>query len=80
MYSESSGLCLGREELRAVGLSNLTNAIELVGHALNHIHLPDGSRVKILGFALFDYMLELIEDSNEGSLKAFTVQVSNSIG
>jgi hypothetical protein len=65
----------GREELRAEGLESLINAIELVGNALNHIHLPDGSRVKILGFALFDYMLEMLEDSNEGLLRAFTVQV-----
>ncbi|KAF4518484.1 hypothetical protein B566_EDAN006489 [Ephemera danica] len=75
---ETDGVPLRREELRAEGLESLINAIELVGHALNHIHLPDGSRVKILGFALFDYMLELLEDSNEGLLRAFTVQFSMS--
>jgi hypothetical protein len=68
-------LYAGREELRAEGLESLTNAIELVGHALNNIQLPNGSRVKILGFALLDYMFELLEDTNENTLRAFTTQV-----
>ncbi|XP_065347680.1 uncharacterized protein LOC135944570 isoform X1 [Cloeon dipterum] len=65
-----------REELRAEGLESLTNAIELVGHALNSIMLPNGSRVKILAYALLDYLFELLEDTNENSLRAFTIQLA----